>query len=496
VIPRAGSTAPVLAPRVLLALGGGFLCAMGLVCVLVLRTASTDTAEQLLWTQTLQAGYGIQPPLYTWLQRLVFAVTGVNFSALVFTKELLLGLTGVMMFLAARRISRDETIASLAAVSFLLLPQFAYESQRDLSHSVLATLLAAATLWMVVRLVEEPRTWTYLLFGFVAALGLLAKYSYGFLLAGVLFASLSLPRFRTAFADRRLALTLAVFLATLAPHGAWLLSGFTTEMTSQASAKLNLGRDTLSLARSAGSLLMLLKVTLAFVAPLGLVYGVVFFARNRPAATEAPAFPEAERFVGRVLVSELALVSVLGAAGGVLGFKGRWMQPLLFFVPLYLLLKLRSRINRGSVRRLLVVAGVCAAASLSALGGRVLLADAFGEYTRFNTPFDALAEEIRARGFERGVILTDHHWMAGNLRLRFPESVVLTPGYKHLPFSRRAPVLIVWQGESMPIDLAKLPPELGMDDLPPDGRYSIRLKYRYAAQASATFAYVLSPQKQ
>jgi lipopolysaccharide core galacturonosyltransferase RgtB len=495
-IHSAGSTAAVLAPRVLLALGGGFLCAMGLVCVLVLKNASTDAAEQLLWTQTLQAGYGIQPPLYTWLQRLVFAVTGVNFPALVFTKELLLGLTGVMMFLAARRISRDETIAGLAVISFLLLPQFAYESQRDLSHSVLATMLAAATLWVVVRLVEEPRTWTYLLFGLVAALGLLAKYSYGFLLAGVLFAALSLPRFRVAFTDRRMGLTLVVFLAALTPHVAWLLSGLTPEMTTQASAKLNLGRETLSLARSAGSLLTLLKVTLAFVAPLGLVYGIAFFVRNRPATVEATAFPEAEQFLGRVLFVELALVAVLGAAGGVLGFKGRWMQPLLFFVPLYLLLRLRSRIHRRSVRRLLVVAGVCATASLTALGGRVLFADLFKEYTRFNTPFDALAGEIRARGFARGVILTDHHWTAGNLRLRFPESVVLTPGYKHLPFSRHAPALIVWQGESMPIDLAKLLPELGMDDWPAEQRYSVRLKYRYAGQASTTFTYALPPRKQ
>lgn len=480
----------VLAPRVLLALGAGFLCAMGLVCVLVLRNASTDAAEQLLWTQTLQAGYGIQPPLYTWLQHFVFTVTGVNFPALVFTKELLLGFTGVMMFLAARRISRDETIAGLAAVSFLLLPQFAYESQRDLSHSVLATLLAAATLWVVVRLAEEPRTRNYLLFGLVAALGLLAKYSYGFLLAGVLLAALSLPRFRVAFADQRIGLTLVVFLATLTPHVAWLLSGFTPEMTTQASAKLDLGGETLSLARSGVSLLTLLKVILAFVAPLGLVYGIAFFVRNRPTAFEAAAPSEAEQFLGRLLFVELALVAVLGAAGGVLGFKGRWMQPLLFFVPLSLLLKLRSRINRRSVHRLLVVAGVGAAASLTALGGRVLSADMFKEYTRFNAPFDALAGEIRARGFEHGVILTDHHWTAGNLRLRFPESVVLTPGYKHLPFSRHAPALIVWQGESMPIDLARLLPELGME--PGDKRHSIRLKYRYAEQASMTFTYVLS----
>jgi 4-amino-4-deoxy-L-arabinose transferase-like glycosyltransferase len=414
----------------------------------------------------------------------------------VFTKELLLGLTGVMMFLAARRIARDESIAGLAAVSFLLLPQFAYESQRDLSHSVLATMLAAATLWIVVRLMEEPRLMTYALFGVVAALGTLAKYSYGFLLAGVLSAALSLPGFRRAFVDRRFGLTIAVFLAVFAPHGVWLLSGMTPEMGSQASAKLDLGQDIFSLARSAGSLLTLLKVILAFVAPLALVYAVVFLVRNRPGPTGPPALPEAERFLERVLAFELALLAVLGAVTGVLGFKVRWMQPLLFFVPLYLLLKLRSRINRRSVRRLLFVSCACAVASVVALGGPVILADQFKSYTRFNAPFDSLAGDMRAHGFDGGVILADHYWTAGNLRLRFPQSIVLTPGYRRLPFPRGEPVLVVWQGESQPSGLSKLLNEIGLDDPPPGQPRSIRLKYRYVEQAVATFTYALLPRKQ
>lgn len=60
--------AALLSSRTLLGAGLAYLFAMGLVGVLVLKNASIDAAEQLLWTQSLQAGYGIQPPLYTWLQ--------------------------------------------------------------------------------------------------------------------------------------------------------------------------------------------------------------------------------------------------------------------------------------------------------------------------------------------------------------------------------------------------------------------------------------------
>jgi hypothetical protein len=280
-----------------------------------------------------------------------------------------------------------------------------------------------------------------------------------------------------------------------APHGVWLLTGVTPEITSQVSAKLVLGRDIFSLARSAASLLTLLKVILAFVAPLGLVYAVVFWVRNRPVPVRPPSPPENELFLERILAFELGLVAVLGAFVGVLGFKARWMQPLLFLLPLYLLLKLRSRINRHSVRRLLFVTCACASASLVVLGGRVIAADQFNTYTRFNAPFDSLAEDIRGQGFDGGVILADHYWTAGNLRLRFPQSVVLSPSYRHLPIPRRVPVLIVWQGEAQPPDLSKLLMELGLDDQSAGQARSVRLKYRYAEQVAATFTYVVLSRK-
>ena len=44
--------------------------------VLVSPSLELDEAEQLLYLQALSLGYGFQPPLYTWLQALVFAFIG------------------------------------------------------------------------------------------------------------------------------------------------------------------------------------------------------------------------------------------------------------------------------------------------------------------------------------------------------------------------------------------------------------------------------------
>jgi 4-amino-4-deoxy-L-arabinose transferase-like glycosyltransferase len=171
-----------------------YLGVMGFVVSFVFAAVSLDAAEQLLWTQTLRLGYGLQPPLYTWLQWAVFAVSGVNVTALVLTKEILIGLTVLTTYLVAKHISGgDPRIAGLALCSFLFIPQFSYESHRDLTHSVLACTLAAAEIYLLLKLVEGRRLLHYALFGAVAGLGLIAKYNYGLYLLALCLAALSLP---------------------------------------------------------------------------------------------------------------------------------------------------------------------------------------------------------------------------------------------------------------------------------------------------------------
>ena len=64
---------------------GGLLLYFSLQMVMRLFTsqsAELDEAEQLLWTQDLRWGYGPQPPLYSWLQWVLFEVFGVSILAL------------------------------------------------------------------------------------------------------------------------------------------------------------------------------------------------------------------------------------------------------------------------------------------------------------------------------------------------------------------------------------------------------------------------------
>ena len=70
---------------------------------LVSDALELDEAEQALWTQQLAAGYGTQPPLYTWLQWAVFQVAGVSVLSLSLLKNTLLASTYAFVWLTARR---------------------------------------------------------------------------------------------------------------------------------------------------------------------------------------------------------------------------------------------------------------------------------------------------------------------------------------------------------------------------------------------------------
>ena len=62
-----------------------------------------------------------------------------------------------------------------SALSLMLLPQIAWESHRALTHSVLATALAALTCLVFVARTLPGRRGGYLLFGVVAGLGILSR---------------------------------------------------------------------------------------------------------------------------------------------------------------------------------------------------------------------------------------------------------------------------------------------------------------------------------
>ena len=125
---------------------------------------------------SLEWGYGAQPPLYSWIQHGLFVLFGETIFALALVKNSFLCLTYLAMFHLLRN-HYDRESAGLATLSLLLLPQIGWESQRALSHSVLATAMASLTLLLFFRLIATRNLWLYFLFGVAVALGILCKFN-------------------------------------------------------------------------------------------------------------------------------------------------------------------------------------------------------------------------------------------------------------------------------------------------------------------------------
>jgi 4-amino-4-deoxy-L-arabinose transferase-like glycosyltransferase len=389
----------------------------------VLRVSSPaaldlDESESILTFQHLQRGYGSQPPLYAWLQWLMFSICGINIVALSLQKNLLLLCTYLAMFCTARSLIGMSGAISVAA-SLVLLPQIGWESQRDLTHSVLMTCMAALTLWCYVGLLRHRGKMRYALFGLLIGLGLQSKYNFAVFALGLLAASLLVREHRQAIWNRDVWISVAVLTLSLAPHGLWLLDHLDLA-TASTLEKLH-GHEASYSSNVAHGFGSMVSATFWFVTPLWIVYGCIYWRhRHRDQDWTQARFdtPEARFFLWFYLTA-FACVTALVLSGEVTKIKDRWLQPMLFLLPLAFFAIFPSLARRAVCRSILWVAGVFAILILAGLSTRAYS----GKNTR--APFDELSAQLMQRFPRARTVVASDLTDAGNLYLHHPAWTVL-----------------------------------------------------------------------
>ena len=147
-------------------------------------------------------------------------------------------------------------------------------------------------------------------------------------------------------------------------------------------------------------------------------------------------------------------------------FKDRWMQPLLFATPVYLATLSWTTLSntRKYVRFFLLVAVVV----LLLMPGRTIFASHLGDYNRLNSPYSAFSAQLREVGFNKGVIVTQSRLVGGNLKMFFPDSIVLAPEVPLFSYPTDSDWLIVWDATKraeLPEGLQKIAARLVPADL-------------------------------
>jgi 4-amino-4-deoxy-L-arabinose transferase-like glycosyltransferase len=402
-------------------------------------SAELDESEQLLWTQAWQWGYGSDPPLYTWLQILVFQAFGTGIFGLALLKNTLLFSAFVFTYLAADEAAGDERIAIMGMLSLFLFPQITWESQRDLTHSVLATALAAGTFYLALRLWRKRRPLDYLLLGVCIGLGTLSKYSYCLVVLALGLGALTVPTFRAALMSRWMLLTLAAWVVITAPHFQWFVL----------SSDIALSRTEQVVRSSTGSfvgtralgLLSILKCGITICGALGLVYGLAF--RKVAQGGRQPETHPLGQWVIRTLLVVFALCVMLVLATGI-ELRDRWFQPIVFLLAIWAAVWFQNELTPAGERRFTFLTMTLATIALVVLPAIPLSASITRRPTRLNAPYSALAAALRRQTSAPDVIVAANRLVGGNLRLFFPKARVVAPEFNQLPLSPAAPGLAVW----------------------------------------------------
>jgi 4-amino-4-deoxy-L-arabinose transferase-like glycosyltransferase len=334
----------------------------------------------------------------------------------------------------------------LAAVGLQFHPTIVWESQRELTNSLVASLTVLCALYAFLQL--RPDRWgAWLPFGFFAGLTVLSKYNAVIFCAALVLAAGWSPEFRPLVFNRRMAVAGLLALAVVMPNLLWVAAH--KDLAFGLVYKLGIHESTPWLKAVGSGLFTWVKNMSAHVAPIILVFAAVFWKPvfvERHLNLQTPA----ERLLWRafLIVSAVPIAAVLALK--VTGFQDRWLQPLFVGLSLVLVCALRDRLNQA---RLTALLGLGAAITLgigAAASGRLYFTELRGRRDVLNAPLRDLEAKLRPQAKEADFILTDGYCLAGNLRLRFPDKHVYCPALAPPDAQAKGRCLVVWDSARKP----------------------------------------------
>jgi 4-amino-4-deoxy-L-arabinose transferase-like glycosyltransferase len=487
----ASATQQQLAMKFLLLLGCYFSLHI-LLRVLISDALDYDEAEQALLGQWLLAGYTEQPPLYTWVQYFLFELFGKNVFAVSLLKNCLLFLTYVFVFLSGREILRDTRLAILASCSLLLIPQIGWESQRDMTHTTLVVCAASASLWQSLRLVKKQNLINYCVFGLLLSVGILGKANFALFIATLLVALATFSEGRKVLLSPKIVVSILIMVVVTGSYFLWMYEN--QDIVFSVTHKFKRAVESYQLQ----GVISLFVKSFLFLTPMWLICLLVFpagFGRN-----QNPETGFHQQFIKRYILTLFLILLATILVFKVTYVKDRWLQPLLFAAPIFFFSRLDpAKIYPRRFKLFLKVISIAAIAVFIAFSIRVAGASYIHSFCRMNYPFTAMAKDLRQTGFSDGLIISNNRFLAGNMRIQFPGSTALIPGYR---FESRTTVdgfsaaAVIWEADRSPA----MPPELASfltktyNIVPTD--YPVNYfqhKYKYGRTETVKFALMQFP---
>ncbi len=440
---RSAGYSPKLVFLVLLVYFAGQLIAR----VCISGTLESDEAEQAILTQRWQWGYGPQGPLFTWLQILVFKVFGVSVFGLSLLKNSLLLTLFAFIWLSARQLTNSDSRATVATALLMVVPEIAWEFQRDLSHSVLLAALCAITFYILVRLLREGSPKYFVLLGIAAGLGMLSKYNYALFLFSILCAGVTIPLLRRKLMRPGLMLSAALMVAIAAPHAIWVATHKNLALASVSKLEVAVkGSWITAVAKGSWDL------AIAFGSQVGILFAILSLVWwcSRGQVAEENSQTVWTRLLGRQCLITLAMCILAVLVFKVTNFKSRWIAPLVITLPACGIALLGQRLTRQWEKGIVWIGAAAAAVVLVLMPGHIYLANPLDRPFNWNAPMDILARKCKEQVAQANTIVAEKALVGGNFRLEFPDKPLILPDVPGLGIEPRSPVLLVWNATKSP----------------------------------------------
>ncbi|WP_137129070.1 glycosyltransferase family 39 protein [Rhizobium sp. FY34] len=405
-----------------------------------------DESQQVFLSQWLTAGYDAQPPLYNWVQRLVFELTQNYVLGLAALKGVVLAAVIATYAKLAHMVLKDRAFTLMATLGLFLTPQFFWQAQRDLSHTTATLLFVNLTLMATVRTVERPATINYLLLGAAIGLGMLTKYNFALFVAGLAVATVLTRQGRQSLLNWRFALTILIAGLVFLPHAIWLFNHLAVASSvTVARMAEDAGNNSRSLQILIGLANLVLMTAIA-VAPAVILFGLAF---GRPTLHLVRRPHQWDRFFTLLPTAILMILVVLILATTFTTFRDRWLLPLLQYAPISLCLLLQAAgvdAERGWQRiwRGVIIMALAIPVALLVVG----LADKTSHYRK---PYGEFTAQLRRElPVEPGLIITNDWHTAGNMKAQWPAVPVMAVDFPNLQLTPIAgrPILLVWRDDA------------------------------------------------
>ncbi|ORE97188.1 glycosyltransferase family 39 protein [Aurantimonas sp. 22II-16-19i] len=295
-----------------------------------------DDREQLADMAAWAWGYrGVQPPLHTWLIKLVDLAVGSDIAAIYVTRSAVLCVIAVLLYRIGRELQLSRQGAGAAALGLFLMPTVGWEAQRSFSHSLSGMLFTALFQLAVLMLLRRRSTGTYALTGASAALALLGKYNSLIGLAGAACAIVLLPEVRKRLRAGGMLVAAAVGAAILAAPLTWLAAGRLETLDDSAGKFGFHGSGSFLLDRLEGAGEFALN-TLSYCGPLivlALIAGLVACIDGRIVRGSLARLGVGTRYLLTAIAASFLLAFALILVSGTTEVKGYWLHPILITLP-------------------------------------------------------------------------------------------------------------------------------------------------------------------